>query len=318
MHGKVNEEEQLDELSGAGAAEIGEFAFSGAKSLYKFLKPKLFEPTEVPVEIPSISPGKIIPKTEPEVPTKPGKIVPKPEPEVPTKPKTPTEKPEPQKKPEVVPEPTQPPQPGHDPAPIVPTEPTPKTTPAKPGVETTPAPAPKPGTAPAPAPKPAPATKPVPAPEPAPAPKPAPGPAASPKPPVNVKTPTKLTPRLPIVLPKLSGNFDTHPHSEYHSVPVPIVIGQARLHRTFREETNTRRKDSSKELVGRPNSAGVKDPESVLARNASIKSKIIDEEQKLAAVVKSVVKKKKEEKEGGPNPLVDFDPKLNHKFDNEN
>jgi len=40
-------------------------------------------------------------------------------------------------------------------------------------------------------------------------------------------------------------------------------------------------------------------------------------EEKLAGVVKSVVKKKKEQKESGPNPLVDFEPKLNHKYDNE-
>ena len=69
--------------------------------------------------------------------------------------------------------------------------------------------------------------------------------------------------------------------------------------------------------MGRPDSAGVKDPKSVLARNGSIKTKIIDEEKKLAGVVKSVIKKKKEEKESGPNPLVDFEPKLNHKYDNE-
>lgn len=98
---------------------------------------------------------------------------------------------------------------------------------------------------------------------------------------------------------------------------VNTSISQARKHRTFKEETNTRRKDSSKELVGRPDSAGVKDPNSVLARNASIKTKIIDEEKKLAVVVKSVIKKKKEEKESGPNPMVDFEPKLNHKYDNE-
>jgi len=43
----------------------------------------------------------------------------------------------------------------------------------------------------------------------------------------------------------------------------------------------------------------------------------IFKEEKLAGIVKSVVKKKREEKEGGPNPMVDFEPKLNHKYDNE-
>ena len=130
----------------------------------------------------------------------------------------------------------------------------------------------------------------------------------------------------------LSGSEYKAPggHSEYHDVPVKTSVSQARAHRKFgsnsvsrfkqfREETgpdNTRRKDSSKELVGRPDSAGVKDPKSVLARNSSVKTKII-EDKKLAGVVKSVVKKKKEEKESGPNPLVDFEPKLNHKYDNE-
>ena len=91
---------------------------------------------------------------------------------------------------------------------------------------------------------------------------------------------------------------------------------QKRIQNEETSPDNTRRKDSSKELVGRPDSAGVKDPKSVLGRNASIVSKII-EEKKLAGIVKTVVKKKKEEKEGGPNPLVDFEPKLNHKYDNE-
>jgi len=59
---------------------------------------------------------------------------------------------------------------------------------------------------------------------------------------------------------------------------VNTSISQARKHRTFKEETNTSR---------------------------------------LAVVVKSVIKKKKEEKESGPNSMVDFEPKLNHKYDNE-
>jgi hypothetical protein len=179
---------------------------------------------------------------------------------------------------------------------------------------------PKPGSganvnAPAAKPSASPAAKPAPAASPAPAAKPSASPAAKPaaKPAPKTKSkPTSLKPRLPFKLPSLGGNFTTTPHSEYHSVPVSISVGQARAHRTFKEETgpdNTRRKDSSKELVGRPDSAGVKDSKSVLARNASIKTKIIDEEKKLAGVIKSVIKKKKEEKESGPNPLVDFEPK---------
>lgn len=139
-------------------------------------------------------------------------------------------------------------------------------------------------------------------------------------------------PKLPFIpLPGGAEYKAPPPHSEYHDVPVKTSVSQAQAHRkfatnqlarfrAFREEIgpdNTRRKDSSKELVGRPDSAGVKDPKSVLARNGSIKTKIIDEENKLAGVVKSVVKKKKEEKESGPNPMVDFEPKLNHKYDNE-
>jgi hypothetical protein len=134
------------------------------------------------------------------------------------------------------------------------------------------------------------------------------------------------------LLPSLGAEYKAPGgHSEYHDVPVKTSVSQARAHRkfgpatsvsrfkNFKEETgpdNTRRKDSSKELVGRPDSAGVKDSKSVLARNGSVKTKII-EDKKLAGVVKSVVKKKKEEKESGPNPLVDFEPKLNHKYDNE-
>lgn len=62
-----------------------------------------------------------------------------------------------------------------------------------------------------------------------------------------------------------------------------------RLNKTVKEEARpdyTRRKDSSKELVGRPDSAGVKNPKSVLGRNASIKDKIISENKKLASIVK--------------------------------
>jgi hypothetical protein len=129
----------------------------------------------------------------------------------------------------------------------------------------------------------------------------------------------------------LGGDYKTPAgNNEYHDVPVKTSVSQAQAHRkfgsnsvsrfrNFREDTgpdNIRRKDSSKELVGRPDSAGVKDPKSVLARNGSDKTKII-EDKKLAGVVKSVIKKKKEEKESGPNPLVDFEPKLNHKYDNE-
>ena len=117
-------------------------------------------------------------------------------------------------------------------------------------------------------------------------------------------------------------NTGTTAHSEYHTVPVQTSISQAANHRSFREEYNnapdyTRRKNSSKELVGRPNSAPLKSAKSVLGRNAAIKAKIIDEEKKMASVIKSVIKKKKEESESGANPLVDFHPKINHKYDNQ-
>lgn len=117
-------------------------------------------------------------------------------------------------------------------------------------------------------------------------------------------------------------NTGTTAHSEYHTVPVQTSISQAANHRSFREEYNnapdyTRRKNSSKELVGRPNSAPLKSAKSVLGRNAAIKAKIIDEEKKMASVIKSVIKKKKDESESGANPLVDFHPKINHKYDNQ-
>jgi hypothetical protein len=198
------------------------------------------------------------------------------------------------------------------------------------------APAPKPNGKPAPRQAPSAAPKPAPVKAPAAAPKSAPKPAPKPngKPAPNGKKPPTPPGRklLPIPLPSLGRSDYKAPagSNEYHDVPVKTSVSQARGHRkfgstsvsrfrNFREETgpdNTRRKDSSKELVGRPDSAGVKDPKSVLARNGSIKTKII-EDKKLAGVVKSVVKKKKEEKESGPNPLVDFEPKLNHKYDNE-
>ena len=57
--------------------------------------------------------------------------------------------------------------------------------------------------------------------------------------------------------------------------------------------------------------------ESQLTRQSSIQQNRVDEEKKMAGVIKSIVKKKKEEKEGGPNPLVDFHPQLNHKLDNQ-
>jgi hypothetical protein len=57
--------------------------------------------------------------------------------------------------------------------------------------------------------------------------------------------------------------------------------------------------------------------ESQLTRQSSIQQNRFDEEKKMAGVIKSIVKKKKEEKEGGPNPLVDFHPQLNHKLDNQ-
>jgi hypothetical protein len=226
--------------------------------------------------------------------------------------------------------------------------PSPGSTTPLPGVKITnkpvgpkPANVPEPATAPAPKPngKPAPRQAPSAAPKPAPVKAPAAAPKSAPKPngkpaPNGKKPPTPPGRKLlPIPLPSLGRGDYKAPgaHSEYHDVPVKTSVSQARGHRkfgstsvsrfrNFREETgpdNTRRKDSSKELVGRPDSAGVKDPKSVLARNGSIKTKIIDEEKKLAGVVKSVVKKKKEEKESGPNPLVDFEPKLNHKYDNE-
>jgi hypothetical protein len=88
--------------------------------------------------------------------------------------------------------------------------------------------------------------------------------------------------------------------------PKTSVGGQTptkRLKRTVKEETgpdNTRRKNSSKELVGRPNSAGVKSPDSVLARNANITQKIIAENKKLAKIVKKT-KEEQEQESAGPN-----------------
>jgi hypothetical protein len=105
-----------------------------------------------------------------------------------------------------------------------------------------------------------------------------------------------------------SGNTsdipDTPGQAPVTTAPKTSVGGQTptkRLKRTVKEETgpdNTRRKDSSKELVGRPNSVGVKDPKSVLGRNASIKDKIISENKKLAGIVK---KTKEEQESSGPN-----------------
>jgi len=256
------------------------------------------------------------------------------------KPKTPAPEVKPEApKPEVVPEQPQPPQPGQDPAlpKQVPTkkpgkkpkeEPAPSEEPAEtPNEEPSKEPSKEPTKEPSkePAETPDEKTSPKPSEEPGPGPKP----AEEPKPELsNEKTPekapeTKVKTKIPpIPIPFFGGGLSSlgaqYNWNKNHSNPwVTHRADKRRISEDFGPD-NTRRKDSSKELVGRPDSAGVKDPKSVLARNATIKSKIIDEEKKLAGLVKSVIKKKKEEKEGGPNPLVDFEPKLNHKYDNEN
>jgi hypothetical protein len=99
----------------------------------------------------------------------------------------------------------------------------------------------------------------------------------------------------------------------------PWVVHRASARISFNKEEVERkeieavaRKDEKKDRknVGR-------DGESQLTRQASILQNRVDEEKKMAGVIKSIVKKKKEEKEGGPNPLVDFHPQLNHKLDNQ-
>ena len=319
----------------AAAASKSRFAPPAEKPV---TKPKHDEP--VP-GTPS-QPEKVdVPVHEPYKPdTSPPKEMPKPANDpvkVPSEPVKPAEKPAEPAKPAApsvpapaIPKPVAPAAPV--PAPVKPAPATPAPTPTAPAI---PAPAPAPT-------KPLPAPAPVTAPAKAPATSPAPAitmpdkktdTAVSPKvaTAVDTKTDTKTAVKTGVKEPvKPSGipfkfslpSFDntTNPHSEYNVVPVSTSVSRAKLHRTFKEENgpdNTRRKDSSTELVGRPDSAGVKDSKSVLARNGSIKTKI-SEEKKLAGIVKDVVKKKKEQKEGGPNPMVDFEPKLNHKYDNEN
>ena len=86
--------------------------------------------------------------------------------------------------------------------------------------------------------------------------------------------------------------------------------------RQFREEKDKGEERKKIEYVARKDSADPKSSKSTLGRTGSVKTKIIDET--LATVVKDVFKKKKQEKEsGGQNPLVDFDPKLNHTIRNE-
>jgi len=184
------------------------------------------------------------------------------------------------------------------------------------------APAPKiaPRLAPAPEAVPEPAPKIAPRPRPEAVPRPRPEAVPRPRPePIKKVAEKPPGPKRPIIPPFFGGGGS--PEAQYnwnknHANPWLMHRAQKRIQNEETGPDNTRRKDSSKELVGRPNSAGVKDPKSVLGRNASIVSKII-EEKKLAGLVKTVVKKKKEEKEGGPNPLEDFEPKLNHKYDNE-
>jgi len=86
--------------------------------------------------------------------------------------------------------------------------------------------------------------------------------------------------------------------------------------RQFKEEKDKGEERKEIEYVARKDAADPKSSKSTLGRTGSVKNKIIDEH--LATVVKDVVKKKKQEKEsGGQNPLVDFDPKLNHTIRNE-
>jgi hypothetical protein len=264
-----------------------------------------------------------------DIPYKPK--IPAPKPKIPA----PEVKPEPlpKPKPEVVPEQPQPPQPGEDPAlpKQVPTKKPGKKPKQEPVEEPAETPAEEPSKEPAkepakepskqPAETPGEKTAPKPAEEPGPGPKPAEEPKHEPS---SEKTPekpretkTENKPRLPIPFPFFVSS-SSQPNYNWkggHSNPWVIHRAQSRI-RT--EEVDRKdievvaRKDEKKDRqnVGRFG-------KSQLTKQSAILQNRVDEEKKMAGVIKSIVKKKKEEKEGGPNPLVDFEPNLNHKYDNE-
>jgi hypothetical protein len=228
-----------------------------------------------------------------------GSAVPKPkpveEPVAPTKPEF-----EPYK-PDTSP-PKETPKPANDPEPTPASDP--KHTPGQ-----TPAPAKAPETAPAfkAASEPVTSASPRAAAEPAPAAK-----TETPKAPEAPKAPGKKL-DLP-TLPGAGFSYQNMPDSRSDTKPVKTYVSRADAPRQFKEDKGEERKEI--EYVARKDAADPKSSKSTLGRTGSVKTKIIDEN--LANIVKNVVKKKKTEKEsGGQNPLVDFDPKLNHTIRNE-
>ena len=125
------------------------------------------------------------------------------------------------------------------------------------------------------------------------------------------KAPSK---KLNLPIPNLGLGYQNMPMNISSVRNSQTYKSHAEAPRQFKEDKGEERKEI--EYVARKNSAGPKSPKSTLGRTGSVQTKIIDEN--LANVVKNVVKKKKEEKESGSqNPLVDFEPKLNHTIRNE-
>lgn len=301
----------------------------------KFKRPKGFEPDVKPNVKPKPdeprtpgpdepNPFEPNPKNPPdEAPTKPEPVeVPKKEPvepaieperPIPIPPERPKENPktEPSKTPEKKPEPKEP-EPETEPA-----EPEPETKPSKPKKR----PDEKPDT------KTEPETEPQTEPKLEPKMDPKLDPELKPKtelkpeltPKVPAKTDIKTKEKTKIRIPfPIFGGSSSEPNYNWksgHSNPWVIHRAQNRIKTEEVERKNIElvaRKDEKKDRqnVGRFG-------KSQLTRQSAILQNRVDEEKKMAGIIKSVVKKKKEEKEGGPNPLVDFEPKLNHKYDNE-
>jgi hypothetical protein len=125
------------------------------------------------------------------------------------------------------------------------------------------------------------------------------------------KAPSK---KLNLPIPNLGLGYQNMPMNISSVRNSQTYKSHAEAPRQFKEDKGEERKEI--EYVARKDAAGPKSLKSTLGRTGSVQTKIIDEN--LANVVKNVVKKKKEEKESGSqNPLVDFEPKLNHTIRNE-
>lgn len=122
-------------------------------------------------------------------------------------------------------------------------------------------------------------------------------PATGGKPPTKPPGPGPKLPGLPI--PKsggASGSKRDATHRFSDRIPVPVNVHLAKAHTKMHEEKESEGTKIRKQVtnVGRPWTTDTNfSPKSRLAKQAEIKTKIIDESKKLAGVIKNTVKEKK-------------------------